>query len=748
MQAVSGGGAVKSGLGIPVMLRIMAIIAVAVGSLFTQMLLDEFDQRDHVMQERRIALRHLVEVAHTVVESYAKEATAGSMTEAAAKEAALKRLEALRYEKNEYFWVNDMAPVLLMHPFSKQLVGKDVSTNADPTGKRLFVEMVQVVRAQGGGFVDYMWPKPGLDKPVPKISYVKGYAPWGWVIGSGVYIDDIEAEAKQSLKDAIIAVSINCLVLIVLGFLLARSVAKPLHDLTGAILKLAERQWQTAVPHVAKRDEIGAIARSVQVFKQNGLENERLQQEADEQRRQVEEQRAAREAREAKAAEQIADLVQAVAQGDLNRRINEADKEGFQLTVSKQLNSLTATLQGVTSDLARVMRALSEGDVGRRITVEYHGVYGELKESANTMAERLSEFARRLAHSANQLRDAAADISSGSEDLAQRTESQAATLEETAAAMHEVTSTVKQNAENALAADRLSAEARQTALRGGNVVGDVVGAMGKIEDSARKISDIMALIDEIAFQTNLLALNASVEAARAGEAGKGFAVVAQEVRSLAQRSANASKEIKALISQSNAQVKTGADLANQAGGALEDITGAVQKVTSIISEIASASGEQSRGLDEVNKAVTNMDEITQRNAALVEETHASAQALANQAQELAELVGFFKLAQQTFEQRTARRIETRPGDHVVLNGNQLPLRNWSAIGLLIGPLSSVPAIGSNLALTVVVNTPQQVFRFAADAQVVRVDGNYAGLRYTCGDADMAQEIRAYFAAER
>jgi len=409
MQAVSSGGAVKSGLGIPVMLRIMAIIAVAVGSLFTQMLLDEFDQRDHTLQERRIALRHLVETAHSVVESYAKEAAAGSMTEAAAREAALKRLEALRYEKNEYFWVNDMAPVLLMHPFSKQLVGKDVSTNADPTGKRLFVEMVQVVRAQGGGFVDYMWPKPGLDKPVPKISYVKGFAPWGWVIGSGVYIDDIEAEAKQSLKDAIIAVSINCLVLIVLGFLLARSVAKPLHDLTGAILKLAERQWQTAVPHVAKRDEIGAIARSVQVFKQNGLENERLQQEADEQRRQVEEQRAAREAREAKAAEQIADLVQAVAQGDLNRRINEADKEGFQLTVSKQLNSLTATLQGVTSDLARVMRALSEGDVGRRITVEYHGVYGELKESANTMAERLSEFARRLAHSANQLRDAAAD---------------------------------------------------------------------------------------------------------------------------------------------------------------------------------------------------------------------------------------------------------------------------------------------------------------------------------------------------
>ncbi len=736
----------KAGMGIPVMLRIMAIIAVAVGSLVTQMLLGEFSQQRHTMKDRRTELRHLVEVAHSAVEAQAKLVASGAVTEEAAKQAALAQLETLRYEKNEYFWVNDMTPVLIMHPYAKQLVGKDVSTNADPTGKRLFTEFVKVVRAEGAGYVDYMWPKPGFDKPVPKISYVKGYAPWGWVIGSGVYIDDVEAEASQSMRDAIIAVSLNGLVLVLFGFLLARSVAKPLQRITDAILKLAERQWTTVVPHTDKRDEIGAIARSVEVFKQNGLENERLQEEADAARQASEARRAKRVAREAKAAEQIAELVEAVAQGKLDSRINESDKEGFQLTVSRQLNQLTSTLQGVTSELAEVFQALANGEVSRRISGEYGGVYGELKDSANSMAERLSEFARRLAISANQLRDAAADISSGSEDLAARTESQAATLEETAAAMHEVTSTVKQNADNAIAADRLSAEARHTAERGGNVVGDVVSAMGKIEESARKISEIMSLIDEIAFQTNLLALNASVEAARAGEAGKGFAVVAQEVRSLAQRSANASKDIKALISTSNAQVKSGADLANQAGGALEDIVGAVQKVTTIVAEIATASGEQSRGLDEVNKSVTNMDEITQRNAALVEETHASAQALANQAQELTELVGFFKLAQKTFEQRSARRIETRPGDHVMLNGTQVPLRNWSGLGLLFGPLDNPPAIRTAMRLTVVVTTPQQIFRFSADAEVMRLDGNYVGVRYTCSDEDMAQEIKAYFAA--
>ncbi len=735
----------KSGFGIPVMVRIMAIIGVAIASLVTQMLLDETSLQRKVVEERRTDLRHLVEVAHGIVESHARLAAAGKVSETEAKAAALAQLETLRYEQNEYFWVNDMAPVLIMHPFAKQLVGKDVSGNADPAGKRLFVEFVRVVRSQGAGFVDYLWPKPGHDKPVPKISYVKGYAPWGWVIGTGIYIDDVEADAADSLREAIIKVTINSLVLVLFGFLLARSVAKPLREITGAVLKLAERQWQTIVPHTGKRDEIGAIARSVQVFQQNGLENERLQQEAEAARQEREAARAQREQREARAAEQIAALVEAVAQGRLEQRIDETDKDGFQLTVSRQLNGLTATLQGVTGELAEVMHALADGEVSRRIRGDYRGVYGELKESANSMAERLSEFARRLALSANQLRDAAADISAGSEDLAGRTESQAATLEETAAAMHQVTATVKQNADNAQAADRLSAEARGTAQRGGQVVGDVVTAMGKIEDGARRIADIVALIDEIAFQTNLLALNASVEAARAGEAGKGFAVVAQEVRALAQRSANASKEIKGQIGESNAQVRAGADLANQAGGALGDIVGAVQKVTAIVAEIAAASGEQSRGLDEVNKAVTNMDEITQRNAALVEETHASAQALANQAQELTELVGFFKLAQQSFEQRQGRRMETRAGDHVLLDGEQYALRNWSRIGLMFGPCQRRLALGTALKLTVVVNTPSQVFRFAAEAEVIRSDGGFIGVRYSCADADMAEEIRNYFA---
>ncbi|MEK9971283.1 MAG: methyl-accepting chemotaxis protein, partial [Ferrovibrio sp.] len=250
------------------------------------------------------------------------------------------------------------------------------------------------------------------------------------------------------------------------------------------------------------------------------------------------------------------------------------------------------------------------------------------------------------------VRDASGEISTGSQDLAQRTESQAASIEETAASMHEITATVKQNADNAQAANQLASAARQTAEKGGRIVTDAVTAMNGIEQSAQKISDIVGLIDEIAFQTNLLALNASVEAARAGEAGKGFAVVAQEVRALAQRSASASKDIKGLIQESNAQVRSGAGLVQQTGSSLDEIVNAVKKVADIVAEIAAASREQATGLDQINTAVASMDETTQRNGALVEETSAAAQALSGQAHELNELVGFF---------RTGAVAATQPG---------------------------------------------------------------------------------------
>jgi methyl-accepting chemotaxis protein len=352
--------------------------------------------------------------------------------------------------------------------------------------------------------------------------------------------------------------------------------------------------------------------------------------------------RAEAEARERVSAAEVTDLVNRLLAGDLASRLSEEGKSGFFLEISQQLNRFAGLQQRMMDEMAQVTAALGAGDLSRQVTGDYAGLFGQLKASTNGMAGLIGDFSARLAESAIAVKSASAEISAGSLDLAQRSESQAAAIEQTAATMQQITATVKQNADNAARADALSHNARDKAAASGEVVRGVITAMRQIEQSAGRIGDIIAVMNEIAFQTNLLALNASVEAARAGEAGKGFAVVAHEVRALAQRSANAAKEIRGLIDASNGHVRNGAGLVEQAGSSLESVNTAIRSVSDIIAEIAAASREQATGLEQVSMAVTQMDEATQRNAALVEETTASAQALAHQSTELAELVGFFR----------------------------------------------------------------------------------------------------------
>ena len=259
------------------------------------------------------------------------------------------------------------------------------------------------------------------------------------------------------------------------------------------------------------------------------------------------------------------------------------------------------------------------------------------------MAEQVSATIAEIKASGREVTNASAEISTSTTDLSQRTEEQAASLEETSASMEQIAATVKKNAENAQQANESATETNTVAEHGGAVVGKAVTAMARIEESSRKISDIIGVIDEIARQTNLLALNAAVEAARAGEAGRGFAVVASEVRSLAQRSSQAAKDIKDLITNSNSQVKDGVDLVNKAGESLNAIVASIKKVTDIVADIANASMEQSAGIEQINKALTQMDEVTQQNSALVEENAATAKTLEHQARAMDERVAFFQI---------------------------------------------------------------------------------------------------------
>lgn len=342
---------------------------------------------------------------------------------------------------------------------------------------------------------------------------------------------------------------------------------------------------------------------------------------------------------------EIAQVVEGVAAGDFTTRLELEGKEGFLRTMSEGINRISDVSAKGLNEVLSVLQRLSDGDLTQKMDGDYQGTFQEIKDSLNLTIDKLFSIVQKIKEASQSVTSASGEISSGSVDLSSRTEQQASSLEETAASMEELTGTVRQNSENATEASKLANDARNVAENGGRVVNETVTAMNSIEKSSQKISDIIGVIDEIAFQTNLLALNAAVEAARAGEAGKGFAVVASEVRSLAGRSASASKEIKALIEESGQQVRSGAELANKAGSTLTEIVEAVHNVTSLVTEIADASREQATGIDEISSAVSQMDETTQQNAALVEENTAAAQSLLDQARELDRLMSFFQIGE-------------------------------------------------------------------------------------------------------
>ncbi|ODU44229.1 MAG: hypothetical protein ABS98_13425 [Lysobacteraceae bacterium SCN 69-48] len=338
---------------------------------------------------------------------------------------------------------------------------------------------------------------------------------------------------------------------------------------------------------------------------------------------------------------EIKALVDAAVAGDFGKRGNARRFEFVYAELVESLNTLMATADHGLSEVGEVLSAVADGDLTRRIDTRLPGRFGELANDTNRTVEHLTGIVGQIRTGSESINASASEIARGNEDLSRRTEQQAAALEETASSMEELTSTVKQNADNARQASQLAHGAAGVAVRGGEVVGQVVETMSGITASSHRIADIIGVIDGIAFQTNILALNAAVEAARAGEQGRGFAVVAAEVRTLAQRSAGAAKEIKQLITDSVVQVEEGSALVDQAGRTMSEIVDSVKRVTDIMADISAASQEQSAGIEQVNQAITQMDEGTQQNAALVEEAFAAAQSMEHQANELVSLVAAF-----------------------------------------------------------------------------------------------------------
>jgi len=354
----------------------------------------------------------------------------------------------------------------------------------------------------------------------------------------------------------------------------------------------------------------------------------------------------------------IQSIINAAQSGDLTCEIDLKGKEGFFMELSTGINQLIFTLDDIFKDIGEGMTAMSSGDLTKNMDGNYTGDFAKIQDSFNNTTSNLLGIVGEIRSAASHISTAANEISQGNTDLSQRTEEQAASLEETASSMEELTSTVRQNADNSRQANQLAASAAEQAKDGEQVLESTIGAIEAISQSSKKIEDIIGVIDEIAFQTNLLALNAAVEAARAGEQGKGFAVVASEVRSLAQRSASAAKEIKSLIKDSVESVDEGVHLASESGETLSEIVGSVSKVSNLIAEIAASSNEQSQGIEQINQAITQLDEVTQQNAALVEEAAAASESMDEQAKGMNDMVGFFSVGEHASNDSSHRVVPT------------------------------------------------------------------------------------------
>lgn len=489
-----------------------------------------WESRGAMLDDRKAAIQNIVEAAAGVVGGLAAEADAHTISEQAAKQAALARLQAMRYGKDGFVMVTDSRPTVLMHPTLPDLRNKDVSAFKGPNGTLVFVDMVRTAQANGQGYLEYLGriPQNGGYLTATKLTFVKQFKPWGWYIESGLYLNDIDEQFHRLLLEHLL------LVLVI-----------------GAAVSVA----MLTINRNVRRSLGGEPAYA-------------------------------------------AEIANRIAENDLTAQVD---------TSPRDQSSLLFSIHRMQAQLARKIASIRTSTHAIVISVQ--------------------------------------QIASGNEDLSQRTEEQAASLEETASTMEELTGTVQQNADNARQADSLASEASTIAQSGGEAVGRIVETMRDISESSVKVGEVINVIEGIAFQTNILALNAAVEAARAGAQGRGFAVVAAEVRTLAQRSAIASKEIRELVENSINRVNAGSRLVEDAGHSIRHLVQAVRRVAAIIGEISAASAEQTAGIEQINRAISQMDYMTQQNAALVEEVAAAAQSVVQQAHALRDAVYVFEIGE-------------------------------------------------------------------------------------------------------
>ena len=620
--------------------RLYSLIAVFAVGFAGVLAFQLYTLRSNLDDFKRTELQSVVQGAVSIAQNYYDRSQAGEFTEDEAKAQALASLRGFRYQGNEYVFIDTVDMVMLMHPTKPEKEGNDRSIEADGRGKLFMKEMITNAVASGSAFETYLFKDPKGGE-FDKVSYSEVFRPWGWNIASGVLLTQVDSTfMSAALTSGAIALGVTLLLLFI-GVMIARSISLPIAGLNANMAALAQNNFDIELKEQNRKDEIGDMARAVEVFRENGL---KISQMTEAEATRVIADQAERQHMMAELQRAFGQVVDAAIAGDFSRRVDTEFPDPELNGLAGSVNNLVSTVDRGIADVGQVLTALANTDLTRRMTGDYSGAFAKLKADANGVADTLTDIIGRLKGTSGTLKTATGEILAGANDLSERTTRQAAAIEETSATMEQLASTVLNSATKAQAASVQAKSVSRAAEDSGAVMGQATEAMDRITASSSKISNIIGLIDDIAFQTNLLALNASVEAARAGDAGKGFAVVAVEVRRLAQSAASASADVKILIEQSANEVKGGSRLVSDAATKLHSMLDDIRENTAALESISQESLEQASAIREVNVAMQQMDEMTQHNAALVEETNAAIEQTEAQANELDNIIDVFATA--------------------------------------------------------------------------------------------------------